>query len=415
MISFLEHLENFGNAGHLSFHTTLMPNSLSFQLQNTRGVARAGVMHTPHGSVETPVFMPVGTLASVKALDMQDVQSTGAQIQLANTYHLYLRPGMEIMEKAGGIHHFSTWNGPLLTDSGGFQVWSLGKGTRDSSSGLAKVSEDGVQFKSHVDGSTHFFTPEKAVQIQQIIGSDIMMAFDEAMPDELDHAVATQSLQRTQSWAERCVQAWEDAARQTRYGKYQALFGIIQGARYRDLRERAASEIAALPVDGIALGGETIGYNMAGTVEVMSWLEPGLPKEKPRYAMGLGREPQDAIDAVLAGFDMFDCVGPTRLARNGALLVGQLDTSGSHADKPTFASPFANSRLNIGRSEFQFDPAPLDEQCGCQTCSHRYSRAYLHHLFKTKELSYYRLASIHNVWTMIHTVARLREWILTGN
>jgi len=376
-------------------------------LKKSRGVARAGRMVTPHGVVETPVFMPVGTLGSVKALDMQDVAATGAQIQLANTYHLYLRPGTEVLEQVGGIHSFGSWNKPILTDSGGFQVWSLGQGSKGDR--LAKVSQDGVEFVSHVDGSTHFFSPEKAINIQQSIGADIIMAFDEAMSDELPLQSAKVSLERTTQWAQRCVNAWESANRKSTYGEYQALFGIIQGARYKELRLEGMKSILQLPFDGVALGGETIGYNMPGTVEVMGWLESELPIDRPRYAMGLGRQPQDIIDATLAGFDMFDCVGPTRLARNGALLVGSVDFS---ASIPVFKSDFDQSRLNIGRAEFATDNQPIDERCGCHTCANQYSRAYLHHLYKTKELSYYRLASIHNVWTMIQTARQMRLWIL---
>ncbi len=379
----------------------------SFELKKTRGFARAGTFLTPHGEVETPVFMPVGTLGSVKALDMQDVAATGAQIQLANTYHLYLRPGTEVLERVGGIHSFGSWNKPILTDSGGFQVWSLGQGSKGDR--LAKVSQDGVEFVSHVDGSTHFFSPEKAISIQRSIGADIIMAFDEAMSDELPLQSAKVSLGRTTNWAQRCVDAWENADRKSAYGQYQALFGIIQGARHKELRLEAMKSILELPFDGVALGGETIGYNMTATVEVMGWLESGLPTNKPRYAMGLGRQPQDIIDATLAGFDMFDCVGPTRLARNGALLVGSVDFSGSI---PAFKSDFNQSRLNIGRAEFATDTQPIDERCGCHTCTNLYSRAYLHHLNKTKELSYYRLASIHNVWTMIQTARQMRLWIL---
>lgn len=382
----------------------------SFTLKGSKGTARAGSFVTPHGVVETPIFMPVGTLGSVKALDMDDVRGVGASIQLANTYHLYLRPGMDVLEKAGGIHAFTTWDKPVLTDSGGFQVWSLGQGS--SGQQLAKVSDEGVEFRSHVDGSTHFFTPEKAIAIQQSIGADIIMAFDEAMSDDLPLFEAKVSLERTTRWAERCVEAWEAANRQSKYDKYQALFGIIQGALHRELREKAAKSITELPFDGIALGGETIGFNMPGTVEVMSWLESSLPIDKPRYAMGLGRDPQDIIDAVLAGFDMFDCVGPTRLARNGAVYEGRVELVDG---TPQFVSNFPKGRLSIGRQEYATDNAILSDGCGCETCKAGYSRSYLHHLYKTQELSYYRLASIHNLWTMVYITKQLRAWILTGS
>lgn len=366
-------------------------------------------MVTPHGVIQTPVFMPVGTQASVKALDATDVLETGAQIILANTYHLWLRPGMEVLEKAGGIHSFMGWDKPVLTDSGGFQVWSLGQG---GDAGLVKIDDNGVSFRSHLDGSARYLTPEDAIAIQATIGADIIMAFDEAMPDALEHDTALASLARTHAWAARCVQQWEQQKRQSAYGSYQALFGIIQGALHRDVREEAARYITSLPVDGIALGGETIGYNMAGTVEVMSWIEALLPKDKPRYAMGLGRDPQDLIDAVLAGFDMFDCVGPTRLARNGAVYEGRVALVES---RPTFVSSFAKGRLSIGRQEYALDQRIINENCGCVTCKSGYSRSYLHHLYKAQELSYYRLASIHNLWTMSSITTQLRSWILTGS
>ncbi len=383
-------------------------NTFQFELIKTKGAARAGIISTPHGKVETPIFMPVGTLASVKALDMQDVEMTQAQIQLANTYHLYLRPGEKIVAQAGGLHRFSGWKKPILTDSGGFQVWSLAQNRREWGK-LAKVDENGVEFKSHLDGSKHFFTPEKAIQIQQDLGADIIMAFDEAMSDTISLEEGRASLTRTARWAERSLKTWEDRGRRSSQNNYQALFGIIQGAKHRELREAAAAYITSLPFDGIALGGETIGYNMPASIEVMGWLEPTLPKNKPRYAMGLGREPQDIIDAVLAGFDMFDCVGPTRLARNGALFIGEVDFS---ASTPQFRSFSGQTRINIGRSEFATQFEPISTHCDCHTCSNGYSLAYLHHLYKTQELSYYRLASIHNVRTMIRTASQLRNWIL---
>lgn len=381
----------------------------SFSLAGARGIARAGSFLTPHGAVETPIFMPVGTQASVKALDAADVAGTGAQIMLANTYHLWLRPGMEVLQQAGGVHQFMRWDKPVLTDSGGFQVWSLGQG-KDAS--LVKIDDNGVAFRSHLDGSARYMTPEDSITIQQQIGADIIMAFDEAMPDALALEPARISLARTQNWAERCVAAWEKQGRLSAYGDYQALFGIIQGALHRELREAATGQLASMPFDGIAVGGETIGYNMIGTVEVMSWIEPLLPTDKPRYAMGLGRDPQDLIDAVLAGFDMFDCVGPTRLARNGAVYEGRVELADG---KPTFVSQFAKGRLSIGRQEYATDQRPLNPECGCATCRAGYSRSYLHHLYKAKELSYYRLASIHNVWTMIGITKQLRSWILTGS
>lgn len=385
-----------------------MENSFSFKLEKTKGKARAGRFNTPHGSVQTPVFMPVGTQATVKALDSADIESTQSQIILANTYHLFLRPGLQTLEKSGGVHKFMNWHKPILTDSGGFQVFSLGEQMEGES--LVKITEEGATFKSHLDGSTQFLSPEKAIEAQQFIGADIIMSFDEALSDKLPEEKARVSVERTHRWAERGLQYWETFNRLSKYGNYQALFGIIQGGLFRNLREESTKFITNLDFDGIAVGGETIGYNMAGTVEVMSWIESELPQNKPRYAMGLGRDPQDIIDATLAGFDMFDCVGPTRLARNGALYSGEVQIID---ETPKFASQFAKGRLNIGKAEYAQDFSPIDANCDCYTCINKYSRAYLHHLYRTTELSYYRLASIHNIRMMEKISEALRTWILS--
>jgi queuine tRNA-ribosyltransferase len=351
--------------------------------------------------------MAVGTQASVKALDQHDVTALNAPIILGNTYHLYLRPGTQRLETLGGLHHFMGWSKPILTDSGGFQVLSLGK------AGFVKVTEDGVEFRSHLDGSTHFFSPEKAMQIQRSIGADIVMAFDHCTGDTVTEAEATAALARTERWLEQCVVEIERTRGTTPYGHTQTLFGIVQGARVRALRERAARHVSQLPVAGVAIGGETIGYNMEATVEVMSWIEPLLPKEKPRYAMGLGLNPQDIIDAVWSGFDMFDCVAPTRLARNGSIYVGEFAWP-LDADRPTIVSPgHPKARISIGARMFALDTQPLQPGCDCWTCSHGYTRAYLHHLFKTKELAYYRLASIHNVRFFLRLCEDIRTGILS--
>lgn len=363
-------------------------------------------MRTPHGEVPTPVFMPVGTQASVKALDTEDVIVSQAPIILANTYHLYLRPGMDTLQALGGIHRFMHWSGPVLTDSGGFQVFSLGlQGTANQ----VKIRDEGVEFRSYLDGSKHFFSPTKAIEIQRQIGADIIMAFDECTPNDASLKYAQAALDRTHRWAEECVQAWEESGRRSVYGDHQALFGIIQGAMIPELRRRSAEFITSLPFEGIAVGGETIGYNMAGTQEVMDWIEPLLPANKPRYAMGLGRDPQNIIDAVKAGFDMFDCVAPTRLARNGALYVGECRSS---EDDIIFDSPYDKGRLAIGKAEFVTDDQVIQPGCDCTTCQAGYTRAYLHHLYKTKELAYYRLASIHNSRFMIRLSQEVRDWVL---
>jgi len=383
-----------------------------FKLEKNRGKARAGEMLTEHGSVKTPIFMPVGTIATVKSLDSKDIERTHAQIILANTYHLYLRPGTEKLEQLGGIHEFMRWHGPILTDSGGFQVFSLGKQQAKPKSGApqVKITADQVTFKSHLDGSTHIFTPQKAIEVQRQIGADIIMAFDECTPDNETKKYTREALDRTHTWAEKCVNYWQEKERLSTYGKYQALFGIVQGALFEEFRRESAKIIGSLPFDGIAVGGETVGYNMAGTREVMNWIEADLPQEKPRYAMGLGRDPQDLVDAVLMGFDMFDCVGPTRLARNGAIYFGSLEIKNN---QPVFVSAYKNARLQIGNAEFATDRQVLQPGCDCYTCTEGYSRSYLNHLFKSDELTYYRLASIHNVRTMIRITEQLREWILT--
>jgi len=381
----------------------------SFEITHTKGRARAGVMQTPHGPVETPIFMPVGTLASVKSLDQQDILSTQAEIILANTYHLYLRPGTETLQQFGGVHEFMGWNRPILTDSGGFQVLSLGT---QAASKLARVGEEGVTFRSHIDGSKHHFSPTTSIEIQQAIGADIIMAFDEAMSDGLAYKKARASIDRTTRWAAESVDAWEARNRLSAYGKYQALFGIIQGGMDESLRTASAAAIAALPFDGIALGGETIGYNQAGTPQVLDWLQPALQaEERPVYAMGLGRDPIDLLTVVTRGVDMFDCVGPTRLARNGSLYSGELQEKKGGKEDVAFISEFPQGRIRIGSATFTHDKRVLDENCDCHTCSHGYSRAYLHHLYKTRELSYYRLASIHNVRFMVRLSKQLREWI----
>lgn len=402
--------------------------SFKFRLHNTKGHARAGEFSTPHGVVQTPIFMPVGTLATVKSLDTKDIEDTHAQIILSNTYHLYLRPGMEILTSMGGVHKFMQWDKPMLTDSGGFQVFSLGKQleqkNKRSKTELIpsvklnrtpsvkhkpsnKISDHGVEFTSHIDGTKHEFTPEKAIEIQRMIGADIIMAFDECTPDQADMAYTREALDRTHRWAKQCKEFWDSKGRKSIYGTYQALFGIAQGAMHKDLRRESVQTIVDLNFDGIALGGETVGYNMQGTVELMDWVRDILPEDKPRYAMGLGRDPQDIVDAVLAGYDMFDCVAPTRLARNGTLYCGEID----FASAPHFTSPFKKGRLQIGNAQFAVDDEVIQKDCDCYTCQSGYTRAYLRHLFKTDELTYYRLASIHNVRFMVRLTEQLREWI----
>ncbi|HYD34582.1 MAG TPA: tRNA guanosine(34) transglycosylase Tgt [Vitreimonas sp.] len=386
-------------------------SSFKFVLEKSIGQARTGYFETPHGRVNTPIYMPVGTQASVKALDSEDTEATQAPIILANTYHLYLRPGKDVLTSQGGLHQFMRWNKPILTDSGGFQVFSLGLQNKAKGGvSFAKITDEGVKFRSYVDGSKHFFSPETAIEIQRWIGADIIMAFDECTPDKADLRYAKQALSRTHHWAQQCVEYWDQQQRLSYYGDYQALFGIVQGAMHPELRQESAKVITGLGFDGIAVGGETIGYNMAGTAEVMSWIEPLLPADKPRYAMGLGLNPQDLVDAVNVGFDMFDCVAPTRIARNGSLYHGQLtmDKTG----KLGFESEFHLGRMTIGKAQFAQDNRVIQDGCDCFTCHQGYTRAYLHHLLKTRELTYYRLASIHNVRFMIRLSEEMRTAIL---
>jgi len=382
----------------------------SFELIAKRGHARAGMIHTPHGPVRTPIFMPVGTLGSVKSLDMADLHELQADIILANTYHLFLRPGTDLIEQAGGIHKYINWQQPILTDSGGFQVFSLGvqSGQKSGKYNHVRIGADGVSFRAHHNGSSYFFSPERAIEIQRAIGADIIMAFDEAMSDDYSKEQATQSVGRTHQWAKQCFSYWQSQNRLSKYGDYQALFGIIQGGLFPDLRKKSASYISSLDFDGIAIGGETVGYNMAATQELMDWIRSLLPDHKPIYTMGLGRDPQDVIDATLAGADMFDCVGPTRLARNGSVYEGQLEIVDG---QPAFVSSHKHGRINIGNQKYAYDFSVLNPGCDCYTCQSGYTRAYLHHLYCTRELSYYRLASIHNLRTMLRITAKLRKWI----
>ncbi len=385
--------------------------------------ARAGVLHTAHGDIPTPCFMPVGTQASVKALDAKDVETLDAPIMLANTYHLHLRPGEDTIARLGGLHTFMNWNRPILTDSGGFQVFSLGSSVipsesaradesrnltdkisrlrpaargsarNDSKKGhgaLVSIDDDGVTFRSHLDGSEHRFTPEIAIDIQHKLGADIIMAFDECTSDTVDHARAKEAMERTHAWAKRSLAAHNKSASQ--HGYPQHLFGIIQGAGFEDLRKESAQFITSLPFDGIAIGGESIGFNMEKTREILEWLAPLLPKNKPRYAMGVGYQPQDMYDVVARGVDMFDCVSPTRMARNGTVFL-------------------PGGSIHITNAEYKEDARPIDPACTCHTCKN-YSRAYLNHLFKAQELSAYRLATIHNVHHFLTYMRAMREAIL---
>ena len=352
--------------------------AIQFQLLKECGQsgARLGLVHTPHGTIETPVFMPVGTQATVKAMTPEELKKIDAQIILSNTYHLYLRPGHGLVEKAGGLHRFMNWDRPILTDSGGFQVFSLGD--------LRKISEAGVEFRSHIDGSKHFISPEKAIEIENALGPDIIMAFDECAPYPADHSYVKNSLERTTRWAKRC----KDSHKKT---EVQGLFGIIQGGMYKDLRIQSAKEITELDFPGYAVGGLSVGEPKPVMYEVLEYTTPNMPKDKPRYLMGVG-SPDCLIEGVIRGIDMFDCVLPTRIARNGTAMT----TIG---------------KVVIKNSQYYEDFEALDPNCDCYTCKN-YSRAYLRHLYKAQEILSARLVTYHNLYFLINLMKQVRQAIM---
>jgi queuine tRNA-ribosyltransferase len=338
--------------------------------------ARLGRIHTPHGTIDTPIFMPVGTLATVKSILPEELHTMKAQIILSNTYHLYMRPGHDIVEQAGGLHKFMNWNKPILTDSGGFQVFSLGP--------LRKITEEGVQFRSHLDGSKHFISPEKAIEIENALGADIIMAFDECAPYPADRMYVKDSLERTTRWLERCIKAHKKP-------QEQGLFGIIQGGMYKDLRKQSAQEILQYDLPGYAVGGLSVGEPKEMMYDVLEYTTPFMPKDKPRYLMGVG-SPDDLLEAVLRGIDMCDCVLPTRIARNGTVFTSQ-------------------GKVVIRNATYARDFSPLDPECDCPTCKN-YSRAYLRHLVKCNEILGARLLSYHNLHFLIKLMEDARQAIM---
>ena len=351
---------------------------MEFDLLAQDGAARRGRLHFKRGTIETPAFMPVRTYGTVKAMTPEEVQATGAEIVLGNTFHLMLRPGIEVMQTHGDLHDFMHWQQPILTDSGGFQVFSLGE--------LRQITEQGVTFKSPVDGRTVFLGPEESMQVQRALGSDIVMIFDECTPYPASKATAEQSMQLSLRWAERSRTAHGDNPA--------ALFGIVQGGMYPDLREASLAGLEKIGFDGYAIGGLSVGEPKEEMLRVLDNIGPRLPKNKPHYLMGVGR-PEDLVEAVLRGVDMFDCVMPTRNARNGYLFVH-------------------DGVVKIRNSRYKNDTGPLDPQCDCYTCTH-YSRAYLHHLDKTGEMLGPRLNTIHNLHYYQTLMKNIREAIAQGN
>ncbi|MDE2879502.1 tRNA guanosine(34) transglycosylase Tgt [Candidatus Palauibacter soopunensis] len=360
-----------------------------FDVEGTSGRARAATLRLSRGTIHTPCFMPVGTLGTVKSLTPGELRDAGVEVLLGNAYHLYLRPGTRVIEELGGLHRFMGWDGPILTDSGGFQVFSLAR--------INRIDDDGVTFRSHLDGSKHRLTPELSMEIQAAIGSDIRMAFDECPPGESSPEAARAAVERTLAWLARCRashEALRDAQRDAPPGGDGLLFPIVQGASYDDLRLESVERTLALgDWPGVGIGGLSVGEEKEVTHRVLDGIEPALPQDRPRYLMGVGY-PDDVIEAVRRGVDMFDCVAPTRNGRNGTAFT-------------------AEGRLNIKGARFASDPAPLDETCDCPCCA-GYSRAYLRHLFVSGELLGLRLLSLHNVRFLIRLTSRARAAILRG-
>jgi len=351
--------------------------AVTYELLKTdnRTKARRGRVHTPHGSIETPVFMPVGTAATVKAMRPEEVKEMGAQIILSNTYHLYLRPGHEIVREAGGLHKFMNWDRAILTDSGGFQVFSLGD--------LRKITEEGVEFRSHIDGSKHMLSPEKSIEVQNALGSDIMMAFDECAPYPADRNYVKNSLERTTRWLARCKEAHKNTDNQS-------LFGIMQGGMYQDLRYQSAMEIVDLDLPGYAIGGLSVGEPKELMYSVLDYCVDYLPANKPRYLMGVG-SPDCLFEGVERGIDMFDCVLPTRIARNGTAMTSR-------------------GRVVIKNAAHERDFTALDPECDCYTCKN-YSKAYLRHLFKSNEILSSMLLTNHNLHFLVKLMGNIRKAI----
>lgn len=347
--------------------------------------ARCGTITTDHGEIQTPIFMPVGTVGSVKAVSQQQLKTdVKAEIILGNTYHLYLRPGTEVLESAGGLHHFMNWDKPILTDSGGYQVFSL--------SGTRKLTEEGALFQSHIDGSKHLFTPEKVMDIQRSIGADIVMAFDECPPGGSEYGYAEKSLRLTHRWLDRCIERFENT--HDSYGYTQNLFPIVQGGTHKELRKKSCEYVSAKNVTGNAIGGLSVGEPLEKMYEICAFCCEHLPVEKPRYLMGVGT-PWNILECIAMGIDMFDCVMPTRNGRNAMLFT-------------------SNGILNIDNKKWEFDFSPIDENLDCEV-SRYYSKSYLRHLFKSKELLALEIASIHNLSFYLWLVTQARQHILEGD
>ena len=357
-----------------------MTSAFSFQLQHTDGPARAGEIRTPHGAAPTPLFMPVATQATVKGLTPEEVSEAGGQVVLSNAYHLYLRPGVQTVNALGKLHGFMRWNGPILTDSGGFQAFSMG-------GSLRKVTDEGIRFRSHLDGSEHHFTPELATMNQVGLGADIIMCFDQCIAYGATEREVRQAMERTHRWAAECHRVHRDS------GAWpgQALFGIVQGGTFEQLRDESSEAIRAIPFDGYAVGGLAVGENKEQLYGFTRRVASQMPEDKPRYLMGVG-SPEDLVEGVARGIDMFDCALPTRVARNGAMFT-------------------PDGRIDIKKKRYSEQHGPVDEECDCYACAN-YSAAYIHHLFRAREILGLRLASVHNLRFVLRLMERIRASIL---
>jgi queuine tRNA-ribosyltransferase len=378
-----------------------------FEITKKSKKARLGVIHTPHGKIQTPAFIPVGTQATIKSLSVEEIKDTGTQMFFVNSYHMYLRPGDKLVAKMGGLHKFMNWSGPIITDSGGFQVFSLAnkkvgklREDEDNTEALVKITEDGVEFRSHHDGSKHFFTPQKSLDIQKNLGSDIILPLDDCTAYPITRKKAEESMRRTHRWEKQAIEIY-----QSKDFAGQALYGIVQGSIYEDLRTESAKFIGSLPFPGFAIGGVSVGESKKEMEHVLHWVVPHLPEEKPRHLLGVG-ELDDIFTAIENGVDTFDCVMPTRIARMGHILT-------SSKSKVKSEKLQKNYELDINKSEFKEDKKPLDEKCECYVCRN-YTRAYIHHLFKARELLGYRLATFHNVYFVHRLVQDVRQSIVDG-
>jgi queuine tRNA-ribosyltransferase len=382
---------------------------MSFRIlkKSKKSNARLGKLTTKHGIIKTPCFMPIATCGSVKSIDSAEIEEIGAEVILGNTYHLYLRPGDKLIKKLGGLHNFMNWQKPILTDSGGYQVFSLAK--------IRKITEEGVNFQSHLDGSRHLLTPEKAIAIQQNLGSDIIMVLDECAPYPVSKKYIKESLELTTRWAERCKEYFIKSQIQNykfqinskfkiQKNKTSLLFGIVQGGIYKDLRKESARQLLKLNFDGYAIGGVSVGEPSKKMLQIIDWTAPLLPENKPRYLMGVGK-PEEIVSAVARGIDMFDCVIPTRNARHGTIY--RFKTQSSKLKVQSKSSNFYEI-LHITNEKFKGDKKPIDKNCQCFTCQN-YSRAYLRHLFASGELLALRLASIHNIHFYLELMKRIRN------